>query len=411
MSPWPSVLRPRTAVAAGGVAAALLVATPVMASQVGYAGDGPALLLPVALLVGVGTVLASRRSGNAVGWILLATGLAWTTMGFLTSLARVLVRLGEPGAVTTAALWLSSWQWVPGLLLLPTFGFLLFPDGRLPSSRWRWAAWCSAAAMAALFVSYAITSWRTDEFDFPAHLENPLHSAVLEPVRAGSFALGAILGVVACGAGLVSLLVRFRRADDPTRHQIKWVLFGAVAAVVVYGTGNWTTQLPFVDWSLLTVLTLSIFPACMALAVLRYRLYEIDRIISRTLSYAVLSAVLVGIYAGLVFVLQPALRPVTGGSDLAVAGSTLAVAALFGPVRRRVQDTVDRRFNRNRYDAARTVEHFGQRLRNEIELASLAAELRGTALSTVQPRHASLWLPERDDVRSEAPVRGSDHEP
>lgn len=198
-------------------------------------------------------------------------------------------------------------------------------------------------------------------------------------------------------AGAVSLIFRFLRSRGEERLQLKWLMFATgVAAsgligLAVADAGREGDPL-WVD--LVSTLGILGIPAAIGIAIFKYRLYAIDRIISRTVSYALLTGVLVAVYVGGVLVLGPVLRPVTGSNDLAVAGSTLAVAALFSPARRRIQSSMDRRFNRRRYDAARTVEAFSARLREEVDLNALRSDLTSTVRETLQPAHVSLWLRE-----------------
>ncbi|MEJ7657323.1 MAG: hypothetical protein WKF33_09880 [Thermoleophilaceae bacterium] len=212
--------------------------------------------------------------------------------------------------------------------------------------------------------------------------------------------VGWVLGMAGLALGAASMLIRLRRASGVERQQLKLVL--AVAAVV--GAAAALTMLSWFVWpdgrlqTRMAVIGLSFagFPVAAGVAIRRYRLYEIDVVINRTLVYSALTATLVGAYLTCVLVLQIALSPLTAQSDLAIAGSTLAVAALFGPARRRIQALVDRRFFRRRYDAARTLEQFGARLRDEVELDALGDHLRGVVRETVQPAHASLWLRGRE---------------
>jgi hypothetical protein len=227
-------------------------------------------------------------------------------------------------------------------------------------------------------------------------VENPLGVAgaqtALELIGAAGFALI----VLATGGGVASLVVRFRKARGDERQQLKWLALAAIAFLVAFASGPVIWNIPSLDssplWPVLFLLAVGALPLATGIAILRYRLYDIDVVINRTLVYASLTALLAGAYFGLVLLFQLALEPVTEGNELAVAVSTLAVAALFRPARRRIQGFVDRRFYRRKYDAERTLAAFGGRLRDEVELEALAADLRGVVAQTMQPAHVSLWL-------------------
>jgi hypothetical protein len=265
-----------------------------------------------------------------------------------------------------------------------TFLLLLFPDGRLLTRRWRVVAWCAALGIAGFFVGDGIDPGQLD--DFP-QLSNPY--AVEGPVTDVMLAVVMPLLLVGVVGSPVSLVLRHRRAGQVERQQIKWLAFaGAVAAtVVVVGTAGY--DLWGEDVANAAILTSVLgLPVATGMAILRHRLYDIDVVIRRTLIYGALSAMLAATYLALVLLIGLAV----GKSDLAIAASTLAVAALFRPARARVQAVVDRRFYRRRYDAARTLEAFGGRLRDELDLEALGADLRGVVQETVQPAHVALWL-------------------
>jgi hypothetical protein len=286
------------------------------------------------------------------------------------------------------AIWVGSWVWAPGLGLLLTFVPLLFPDGRLPSRRWRPVAWLSAVPIVVITVVTAVVLWPW---------RGP---ALLDPggVDQGTAGLGvvpfpAFVLMLLCGlACLTALLLRFLRSRGVERQQLKWLLFASAVTIAIFLVVQPNTSQ---EWTLGVLLALPLFPAvpvAAGVAILRYRLYEIDRIINRTLVYGLLTAVLGLGYAvgSLLFVLVAG----TGSNPPSwlVAGATLAAAALFRPVRRRIQAAVDRRFNRRRYDAARTVDAFGTRLREQVDLDSLSAELLAVVNHAMEPTSVSLWL-------------------
>jgi hypothetical protein len=366
------------ALAAGLVAAALAVNAPLVVR--GWEGVLATLSL---VFITVGAFLAGRRPANPVGWLLLGWGLVMAFGAFAGAYVdRGLVR--DPGALPGPD-WVA---WAEGVVWHPAFGLLaflllLFPHGRLPSRRWRPFAWCTVAVSLALSVSAA----------FSPKAVRSYHPQATPPVRlpvAGlaDTAFDWLLGgqLLMLGTALLSLVVRLRRAGGEERQQVKWFVYTVVTVVVVFVA----TTLVLSGGYLFPVFGL--IPVAVAVAVLKYRLYEIDRLINRTLVYGLLTALLAGVYAAGVFALGNLLDPAAGESELAVAASTLAVAALFQPARRRLQAVVDRRFDRRRYDATRTVEAFSARLRDQVDLDTLSAELLGVVDRTVQPTRASLWL-------------------
>jgi hypothetical protein len=352
-------------------------------------------ILPIWLAVG--SVLILRRPDNAVGWVFSLGVLAWVTSGVLGLYASYgfwQSPIELPGL--RVAYWLSTWTWVPGLILVPTLGVLLFPAGRLPSRRWRPVAWAALVGTGLLMAQYTMVSWiGNDEFPPPAPgVENPLHVPGLAPYLEAVVLAGGVLIIPAVLASFASLVVRFRRAVGVERQQLRWVTFAVTVSIVLYLSGPLLVQLPLVNWAALSSVAFNLFPIAMGVAVLRYRLFEIDRVISRTVSYALVTLLLAGVYVVGVVGLGALARGLglTQGGDLVVAASTLAVAALFHPVRRRVQGVVDHRFDRAHYDAARTVDAFGQRLRDEVDLEALSDELRVVAVRCLAPAHASLFL-------------------
>jgi hypothetical protein len=289
--------------------------------------------------------------------------------------------------------WELSWALLAVLLLL-------FPTGRLPSRRWRpvaWAAWAVLvlAALAAPFVPGPVAAGLP-----PNPIAIPLLAGVL---RLAAGAAGVVLAGVIL-ASVVSLIVRFRRARGAERQQLKWFAYGAALVFVLPVASVVGVHLPGPAGRLLPTAIFSAVPVAIGIAVLRYRLYDIDRLINRSVVYGSLTVLLGGVYAGLVFALSQLLNPADQQSELAVAASTLVVAALFQPARRRIQGLVDRRFNRRRYDAARTVGAFSTRLRDQVDLDTLSAELLAVVDKTVQPNQVSLWL-RPTPAHSERPAR------
>jgi hypothetical protein len=271
---------------------------------------------------------------------------------------------------------------------------LIFPTGRLLSRNWRWVAVALAGGLALHTVLTALAPGNLKMGNYLLPADNPLGVDWLGPVQGAVYLIAPFLFIL---PSIVAVVLRFRRSRGVERQQMKLLVFGALA----FPIGIWLTNQrmrvpdelkPLFPGGLLFGLAVSSVPIAIGLAVLRYRLYEIDLIIRRTLVYGALTALLALAYWAGVLVLQQVLRPLTQGSDLAIVGSTLAVAALFQPLRRRIQEAVDRRFYRRRYDAVRTLEDFSSRLREQIDLDSLQSELVAVVGRTVQPAHTSLWL-------------------
>jgi len=381
----------------------LAIADPA-SSDAGSAPKVPGGGIPVAafeaLVLGalavIGAVVASRRPRNPVGWILCAIPIS---LGLLILGGHLYwsVALAHPEETRLAELlaWLASWIWIPAMVPALTLFPLLFPSGRPPTPRWRWIQWVAIAACPALFVGEAFGPGPLQEYPVanPFGAEGGLGAAV-EAVGW----LGSALMLVAILASAASLVVRFRRSHGEERQQLKWVTAAAALLVVIFFTPTASFAGEDVGFASL-LLGLLVVAAAVAIALLRHRLYDIDVVVNRTLVYGALTATLAGAYLGSVLLLQLALRPLTEESGLAIAASTLAVAALFRPARARIQALVDRRFYRRKYDAARTLEAFSARLRDEVDLDTLAAELRAVVGDTMAPAHVSLWLREPGDAR------------
>jgi hypothetical protein len=345
----------------------------------------------------VGAVVASRQPRNPVGWILGATAVAVA----LESISIAYAEGAAPGDLAfAAAVFAQEWVYFVWLALAAVALPLTFPNGLRPGRRWRALAWIATAGTGVAAIGSALKPGMV-ELDSPHRVENPLGVPGADVLMSALQVAGVSLLVVGFVGGAVAVVSRLRRARGIERQQVKW--FAYVAALMVggfvlaflslpFGPGGVPGALGLVGWGgAIVVMTFGI-PLATVAAILRHRLYDIDVVIRRTAVYGALSATLLAAYLGMVLVLQLALNPLTQESDLAIAGSTLAVAALFRPARARIQELVDRRFYRSRYDAARTVEAFSARLRNEVELAALSTELRTVARETMQPAHVSLWL-------------------
>jgi hypothetical protein len=345
----------------------------------------------------VGGLIASQRPDNPIGWLFLMVGLSQGFDSFDTQYGRYAL-VTNPGSLPGGPfmVWMASWTFVPGLGLAATLTLLLFPTGRLPSPRWRWVPWAVAAAIALMIVPPAVVLWP---------MKGPALVGGADPARiAGGWVLsleelGLLLIVVCMVASASSLVVRFRRAGGQERQQLKWLTYAAVVFVVIFVSSLFVPQpvraseiWPLVSLVLLVTVYPSI-PVAVGVAILKDRLYDIDIIINRTLVYGVLTATLALVYFGGVVSLQYVFRAFAGGeSSLAVVVSTLAIAALFVPLRRRIQHLIDRRFYRRKYDAEKTLEAFAARLRGETDLDSLGEDLVLVVRETLQPEHVSVWL-------------------
>jgi len=354
------------------------------------------LMFPVA-----GVVIATRQPSNPIGWILLAIGAGWGLLAGATGYADYGIRLHPgslPGADFAAVLTLTTWA--PPVGLTGTFLLLLFPAGHLPGPRWRWIAYLSTAAIAACTVAAPLDAGALKSSAYP-HAQNPMGVDALSPVVTVLDYVVLLLAVVMV-VSAASLVVRFRRAGPVEREQVKWLAAAAAVSASIYlvdlcisvavgGSG------PEPVWRLLLddtfVLSVGLIPVAIGIAVLRHRLYEIDVLIRRTLVYSALVACLAALYLGGVYAIQSGVRSVSGQSGtLAVTVSTLLVAAAFQPLRRRIQRAVDHRFYRGRYDAARTLESFSGRLREQVDIEAVSGEVLGVVRETLRPAHATLWI-------------------
>jgi hypothetical protein len=341
----------------------------------------------------VGLVLMLRVPQNSVGWILACVGALGGIGGIASLLAFGLVGPEHPGA--GFARWLLSWFIFPiiGLITIPLL--LLFPTGRLLSPRWRFAMWMAPLFVLVASVGAAFYPWPPEEGGPNPYALEGAEETLLFLQDVSVFPL--LIGIV---AALASIVIRYRRGSEVERQQLKWFLAAAATVPVAILAGD---QAQTTLQVIVVPVAFSLLPIAIAVAILRYRLYDIDRIINRALVYGVLTASLMGVYLGTVVTLQLVLRSVTGQqSQLVVVASTLAVAALFNPLRRRFQEFIDRRFYRKKYDAAKTLEAFSATLRDETDLDALRIELLSTVQRAMQPEHASLWLREPEEKRPEA---------
>ena len=362
----------------------------------------------------IGALIASRHPHNAIGWIMLGIGAVQGLGEVMDGYTRYAMDT-DPGSLPRPdiVMALNAGLWAPVIGPIATFLILLFPDGRLPSPRWRPLAWMAGLGITAAYLVITVAPGDFSDLGYPG-VENPLGLGALRPVLDLLLSVLVLipLSVLGCAAALVT---RFRRSRHQERLQMKWLATAGAVVAVIYGVtmaaslmagfderANVQTGLDWVMWlQEIAPLSFGLIPAAIGVAVLRHKLYDIDLIVNRTIVYALLTTMLSGVYLAVVALSQGVLRPVTGDSDLAVAIATLAVAALFRPARAAVQSFIDRRFYRCRYDAALTLETFAHQLRDEVDIRTIAPALVGVVSNTLQPSHLSLWLrqPEESGAR------------
>ncbi len=353
-------------------------------------------VLPMLAFPTVGAVVASRRPLHPVGWLFLAVGLLFAVGGLAPAYVEY-DRYVNPGVLPATRLFVWSISWIDTMVFLSiAFLLLLFPTGKLPSRRWRPVLWLAIGTSSIAFVTSAFKPGLI--WPDTLRMENPLGIEALDgTLRAvdNLIWIAFVATIVLSGASVVA---RFRGSRGDERQQLKWIALAALLVVTGFLSVNMTSLVGPAGEAVLLgffAAALATIPITAGIAILRYRLYDIDRVISRTLVYLSLTVVLGASYFGLVLAGQALFSSFAGGSNLAIAVSTLVVAALFLPLRSRVQGVVDRRFNRRRYDAQKTLEEFGTRLREQIDLGTLSGDLRTAVDETMQPAHVSLWLRER----------------
>jgi hypothetical protein len=376
-------------VVAVALSGASLVAAPTSAITL-------ALVAPYGL---VGVLLAIRRPSNPIGWIFLAILLVFASSLAAEGLGGAAVKGRSaplPGGLPLALIWVETWAYAAmfGLYYALT---VVFPSGRLPAGRVGRAVRASFVVPVGAIIAGGFGPHLAGNFSsvyLGRTLDNPVG---LLPFPDGLDGLLEIATIGLLVGGVVSMIVRFRRAHGIEREQLKWLVASlALTAVLIVATVSVLVAVPRVGTAIwiFALLGFATIPPAVGIAVLRYRLYEIDRIVSRTVGWAVVSAVLLAVFVSVILVTQALLASITTSNTLAVAASTLVVAALFQPIRRRVQTRVDRRFNRARYDADGTVAAFVSRLREQVDLDQLRDEMNGTVAQTVQPTSLGVWLRE-----------------
>ena len=368
----------------------------------------------------VGALIAARRPRNPIGWILLADGLLFM-LSFMFDLYG-LYGVASPGSLPfpVGVAGINNFLWVPAVGLLGTYVFLLFPNGRLPSGRWRALAWLSGVMIFWVSIGTALAPGALQNL---GGVQNPF--GILQPWMMPVFWATLPLLPLCILASVFSLVLRYRRSRGEERQQIKWIALAASVVGLLYliamifafvfPSGAWFQPgsplwLDVIGYTAL--LSFTLVPIAVGFAVLKYRLYDIDVIINRALVYGSLTVTLALVYFGGVTGTQALLGTLTGQRELpqlAVVVSTLAIAALFNPLRRRIQTFIDRRFYRSKYDARKTLEAFSARLRDETDLDDLTGDLVGVVRETIQPEHATLWLRDLDGTVTRDPDSATPH--
>ena len=347
-------------------------------------------LAGVASFAVVGAVIVWKQATNRMGWLFAAVGLLWATgdLGY----AYVAYAWPRPLPLVTFAAWYGEWFWVLWVVSMFSLVPLLFPTGRPLSPRWALVTravcvFAVLAAGAAMFESELDVAGSGDV------VHNPIGVSGFRDIETGIWSIPLFMGLMsAVVAGLVGVIARFRRSRGEERQQLKWFAVAAGALIVEFLVQVVLDSVVGYRIELLDAVVVLLVPAAAAVAILKYRLYDIDVVINRALVYGLLTALLAAAYVGLVFGLQTLLQPFTAESDLAIAASTLAVAALFRPARARVQSLIDHRFYRKKVNAQRTLETFSNQLRDEVDLGTLTSRLEMVVAETMQPAHVSLWL-------------------
>jgi hypothetical protein len=389
---------PTTALVLGGAVLALMIADVPLARLAHQSVNASSGSLPVwfsAVFAVVGFVVAWRKPRNPLGWAILGLAAFFALSEDASFYTVADYRLRHGGLPLGWVALLAQPGWAPAVVLLGLV-FLLFPDGRPPSPRWRWVLW-AYLAVGILWIASALTltvgaiighHLRVDPSGTPVVLGNTAHNAAWW--NAVTF-VGAVVLAVCWLASLAAQALSYRRSSGERRQQLKWLLTGSAIGGVCFA-GSFTSGSPSGFLHILSMIAIVgglAIPLAIGVAILKYRLFDIDRIISRTLAYAIVTGLLVGVYAGVVLL---ATRVLPFSSSVAVAASTLAAAALFNPLRRWVQRAVDRRFNRARYDADRTVAAFAARLTGAVDLDTVQADLAGVVHQALEPAHVSVWI-------------------
>ena len=382
-----------------------------LSETVSWADAVAFLFIPLSFPL-AGALIVRRQPRNRIGWLLQAVGAVWALAFLSDSYVRYALMV-NPGSLPRpdVVAVVNGVVWVPAIGLMGTFLVLLYPDGHLPTRRWLPVAWLSGVAIVGLVLMLWLTPGRIEtDVVAASSVRNPFGWESARPVLAALTGVFLLLLPLCVVASALALVFRFRRSVGVERLQLKWLATaGAVVAGLfllamvtprvtrVAGSSGEVLQSLLGALDTLSLMSFALLPVAIGVAILRHGLYEIDVIINRALVYSFLTVALAAVYLGSVLLLQLLLSPVTRQSDLAVAGSTLAVAALFSPARLRIRQGVDRRFYRGRYDAARTLDEFVARLRHELDLDAVGWNLRTAVDETLHPASVTLWLPSHSD--------------
>ncbi len=362
------------------------------------AQNGGAYFIGIFILLTVdlgtmGALVASRRPRHPIGWLLLLAGVLFSISVVGSGYAAESERLSNgTWPLTVLAAWLSSWTFVPALGVVAIFVPLLFPTGHLPTPRWRPMVPIGAAGLLGGLAPAAFSPGPLSEV---TSVTNPVGIPGAGPILELINTLSGILAPAVFVAVIVSLVLRYRHGSQTERDQIKWFLYPAGIAAIGLGIGLPDAGLVSDAGWTIGLTGMALLPVAIGIAILRHRLFDIDLLIKRTLVYGALTLMLGATYVASVLVLQELLAPLVADNGLAIAASTLGVVALFQPLRRRIQGSVDRRFYRSRYDAARVINSFGARLRDQVELDRLTEALHDSVTDALQPASAWVWMRER----------------
>ncbi|MEP6638710.1 MAG: hypothetical protein ABJC39_05110, partial [Chloroflexota bacterium] len=337
----------------------------------------------------VGVLINVRVPGNRIGWLFAAIGLASALQEFVAGYV-IYGGLVAPRSLpwVEAIAWIETWDWVPIAGGAVMFLLLLFPNGALLSERWRPVAWLSVGAIVLASFGLSIQPGPIDSAEF---LDNPLGVTAMSDLTGALGGIGLVALMLAVLLSAASMVVRFRRSRGSEREQLKWFASAAVFAGLVFA-GLGALDNANKAFQILTIVAFLGLPISAGIAILRYHLYDIDRIVSNTLGYAIISAMLFGVFAVVNLTLQSGLSNFTNGDTLSVAVSTLFAAALFNPARIRVQRAVDHRFHRARYDGDLAAAQFSERMRDELDLEATRRELVATVVEWIQPSAAAVWI-------------------
>ncbi|MBA2381439.1 MAG: hypothetical protein H0V73_04935 [Chloroflexi bacterium] len=361
-----------------------------LSAEIGTVWGFPGFGVLLAVTFGtIGLLISVRVPGNRFGWLFAFVGLASALQELIAGYV-VQGGLVSPGSLPwiEQVAWFETWDWVPVAGGATTFLLLLFPDGRLLSKRWRPVAWLAIGSIALVSGFLSIQPGPIDSAEF---VVNPLGVSGVDAITGPLGGAGFIALILAVLLSAVSMVVRFRRSRAAEREQLKWFASAAILAGLVFA-GLGAADSANKGFQILTVFAFMGMPVSAGIAILRYRLYDIDRIVSNALGYAVVTIILFAIFAVVNLALQGALSSFTNGDTLSVAVSTLFAAALFNPVRSRVQRAADRRFHRARYDGDRAASAFSERMRDELDLETIRRELVATVGESIQPRAGAVWI-------------------